>query len=71
MSVHHTDVLILDVLKSSPQPLTIEEIVGRLPHLGWNQIFLAVDSLSRKGLITLKRQENHYICGFYSTDGDH
>jgi hypothetical protein len=67
MAVHHTDVLILDVLKSSPQPLTVEEIVGRLPRLGWNQIFLAVDSLSRKGVIFLERQGCDYICGFDST----
>jgi hypothetical protein len=69
MAVHHTDVVILDVLKSSPQPLSIEEIVGRLPCLGWNQIFLAVDSLSRKGLITLRRQGHDYICGFHPTCG--
>jgi len=69
MAVHHTDVLILDVLKSSPQPLTIEEIVGRLPRLDWNQIFLAVDSLSRKGLIILTRQGYDYICRFHSTGG--
>ena len=69
MSVLLTDVFILDVLKSSPQPLTIEEIVGRLPRLGWNQIFLAVDSLSRKGLIILKRRGYDYICEFHSTGG--
>jgi len=69
MAVHHTDVLILDVLKSSPQSLSIEEIVGRLPRLGWNQIFLAVDSLSRQGLITLRRQGCDYICGFRPTCG--
>ncbi len=69
MGVHHTDVFILDVLKSSPQPLTIEEIVGRLPRLDWNQIFLAVDSLSRKGLIILTRQGYDYICRFRSTGG--
>jgi len=61
MAVNQTEVLILDVLQSSPQPLPIEEIVGRLPYLGWNQVFLAVDSLSRKGLINLKRRAYDYI----------
>ncbi len=61
MAVNHTEVLILDVLQSSPQPLPIEEIVGRLPCLSWNQVFLAVDSLSRKGLINLKRRAFSYI----------
>ena len=69
MAVHHADVLILDVLQSSPQPLTIEEIIGKLHSLGWNQIFLAVDSLSRKGLIRLKRRGYDYICEFHSTGG--
>jgi len=61
MAVNHTEVLILDVLQASPQPLPIEEIVGRLPCLSWNQVFLAVDSLSRKGLINLKRRAFSYI----------
>ena len=61
MAVNHTEVLILDLLQSSPQPLPIEEIVGRLPYLGSNQVFLAVDSLSRKGLINLKRRACSYI----------
>lgn len=69
MSDTHADALILDVLKSSPRPLTIEEIVGRLPRLDWSQVFLAVDSLSRKGLITLTRQGYDYICGFHSLGG--
>ena len=61
MAVNHTEVLVLDVLQSSSQPLRIEEIVGRLPCLSWNQVFLAVDSLSRKGLITLQRQAFGYL----------
>ena len=61
MAVNHTEVLILDVLQASPQPLPIEEIVGMLPCLSWNQVFLAVDSLSRKGLINLKRRAFSYI----------
>jgi len=61
MAVNHTDVVILDVLQSSRQPLTIEEIVDRIPLLGWNQVFLAVDSMSRKGLIILKRRAYSFL----------
>ena len=61
MAINHTEVLVLDVLQSSPQLLPLEEIVGRLPTLSWNQVFLAVDSLSRKGLINLKRRAFSYI----------
>ena len=70
MAVNHMDVVILEVLQSSPLPLTIEEIVGRLPHLGWNQVFLAVDSLSRRGLIILQRQDFNFIasCPTYDLD---
>ena len=61
MAVNHTDVVILDVLQSSRQPLTIEEIVDRIPLLGWNQVFLAVDSMSRKGLIILERRAYSFL----------
>jgi hypothetical protein len=73
MAVTHTEVLVLDVLQSSPQPLPIEEIVGRLPCLSWNQVFLAVDSLSRKGLIILKRRAYDYTVSGpnYDLDRDH
>jgi len=66
MDDNHTEgaileAVILDILQISSQPLTIEEIVARLPFLGWNQIFLAVDSMNRKGLIILKRQAYSFI----------
>jgi len=61
MAVTHTETTILEVLQSNPQPVTIEELVGRLPHLSWNSVFLAVDALSRKGLIILKRGASGYI----------
>ena len=35
-------------------PCTLEELVQRLPGYGWNQVFAAVDRLSRKETLTLK-----------------
>jgi hypothetical protein len=34
----------------------LEDVVMHCPDLTWNQVFLAVDSLSRCGKIHLKRQ---------------
>jgi hypothetical protein len=35
---------------------TFEELVKALPDYSWSQVFLAVDQLSRDGLLRLKRQ---------------
>ncbi|TSA01909.1 MAG: hypothetical protein D4R81_05470 [Nitrospiraceae bacterium] len=35
---------------------TFEELVKALPDYSWSQVFLAVDQLSRDGLLHLKRQ---------------
>ena len=35
---------------------TFEELVGALPDYSWSQVFLAVDQLSRDGMLRLKRQ---------------
>jgi len=35
---------------------TFEELVRALPDYSWSQILLAVDQLSRDGLLQLKRQ---------------
>jgi hypothetical protein len=35
---------------------TLEQIVELLPQLSWNEVFHAVDSLSRRGGITLIRR---------------
>jgi len=35
---------------------TLEQIVELLPHVSWNEVFHAVDSLSRRGGITLIRR---------------
>lgn len=55
-----SETLILLLLKSSAAPLTFEEIIGKLPELSWNQVFLGVDELSRRGAIILKRRGYSY-----------
>ena len=52
--------LVLRLLESSSTPLTLDEVTERLPQLSWNQVFLAVDSLSRRGGIILKRRGYEY-----------
>jgi hypothetical protein len=51
--------LVLSVLRSSGS-LTIEQMIAKLPDLNWNQVFLAVDALSRRGAIVLRRRGYEY-----------
>jgi hypothetical protein len=41
---------------------TIETLVGLCPDLTWNQIFLAIDYLSRSGKIRLTRGSGRDYC---------
>lgn len=41
-------------------PVGLEELLGRLPQLTWNQVFQAVDALSRRGAILLRRRGFEY-----------
>ena len=50
---------VLYLLESSSTPFTLDEVTERL-ELSWNQVFLAVDSLSRRGDIILKRRGYEY-----------
>ena len=34
---------------------TLEELNERLPYSSWNQLFAAVDRLTRNGIVTLQR----------------
>jgi hypothetical protein len=54
------DSLILEVLRSTARPLTCQEIIMRLPELTWNQVFLSVASLSRRGEVILNRRGFDY-----------
>jgi DNA-binding MarR family transcriptional regulator len=51
--------LVLDVLGRSDS-LTIEQLTAQLPELSWSTLFQAIDSLSRKGTIVLRRKGFEY-----------
>lgn len=40
--------------------ILFEQLLGRLPELTWNQAFALVDGLSRRGMISLRRQGFEY-----------
>jgi hypothetical protein len=54
------ETLILDVLQSTREPLTMDEILARLPELKWSEVFLTVDALSRRGDILIQRKGFDY-----------
>lgn len=35
-------------------PCTIETLTARLPYCSWNQLFMAIDALSREGALLLQ-----------------
>ncbi len=39
---------------------TLEELLGEIPELSWAQLFLALDVLSRRGAIELRRDGFSY-----------
>ena len=47
--------LVLDLLQDD-RPFTVEELLLRVPELSWAQLFLAMDILSRRGDVELRRQ---------------
>lgn len=47
--------LVLDWLQDD-RPFTVEELLLQVPELSWAQLFLAVDILSRRGDVELRRQ---------------
>jgi hypothetical protein len=53
------EVLVLHTLAATC-PLTMDQLVDRLPELRWNEVFHAIDLLSRAGKITLRRQGFDY-----------
>lgn len=51
--------LILDQLRDGER-FTVEDILARIPELSWAQIFFAMDALSRRGDVELRRQGFSY-----------
>ena len=50
VDAHPTDLQVLEVIIRSPDK-ELEEIVLDCPGLTWNQVFLAIDRLTREGVI--------------------
>jgi phage terminase small subunit len=48
-------VTLLELLKQSPE-CDVEELMTYCPQATWNQVFLALDQLSRSGQVTLRQQ---------------
>ena len=55
----HPEDMILELLRSV-NSLTMEQVTQRLPELSWSELFHAVDTLSRKGFIILRRRGFEY-----------
>jgi hypothetical protein len=55
-----SDLLLVSVLKTQ-KSLTIDQLIERLPELRWNEVFHAIDRLSRQGSITLTRDGFDYV----------
>ncbi len=53
------EAMVLDVVRSA-ESLTIEQAITLLPELSWIELFHAVDSLSRRGAIILRRRGFEY-----------
>jgi hypothetical protein len=51
--------LVLTVLREIDS-ISLEHLVARLPELTWNQVFQAIDALSRRGAILLQRRGFEY-----------
>ncbi len=49
---------ILAQLQSTP--VSLDQLVRQVPQLTWNQVFQAVDGLSRTGSIQLRRKHFRY-----------
>lgn len=47
--------VVLDRLQDD-RPFTVEELLLQVPELSWAQLFLAMDILSRRGDVELRRQ---------------
>ena len=50
-----SETLILDALRGG-DPILLEQITEQIPELSWNELFQAVDILSRRGDLILRRR---------------
>jgi hypothetical protein len=50
-----SEALVLDALQGRDS-ISLEQITERVPELSWNDLFQAVDALSRRGDLILRRK---------------
>jgi hypothetical protein len=50
-----SETLVLDALQGR-DPIPLEQITEWIPELSWNELFQAVDALSRRGDLILRRK---------------
>ena len=58
-STVNTETRVFEALQATC-PLTIDELLIQLPELRWNEVFHAIDLLSRTGQIVLRRHGFEY-----------
>ena len=46
---------LLDLLRDG-EPYTVEQVLEEAPEFAWVQLFVAMDSLSRSGMVELRRE---------------
>lgn len=56
----HKELLVLQTIEAFPW-LSMEDLAARCPQLAWNELFGAVDAMSRRGVIRLFRQGFQYL----------
>lgn len=57
MKIEATIRQVYDALEQLGTDCPLEEVVALCPHLSWNEVFLAVDYLSRSGQIRITVDE--------------
>jgi hypothetical protein len=55
------EVLVLGLLTMT-ESMDLDTLVKRFPELSWTEVFQAVDRLSRRGYISLRRNGFRYEC---------
>jgi len=54
-SVGNLNAIVLEIVKQTPD-CDVEELTAHCPQATWNQVFLALDNLSRAGRVTLRQE---------------
>ena len=62
VDLSHPESLVLSLLQAEAgTTFSFEELVRQLPELHWSTVFAAVDHLSRRGAIEMRRKGFDYV----------